>query len=98
LGRETAFGGCVDDEDDFAFVFGERHFFALFYSWHTSVCGSANLIGTLGEDEGKGGVIRAPRDERKRERTIQRLEIIKTRSRSHTSFLRLRDLISLYLR
>jgi hypothetical protein len=24
LGRETTFGGCVDNEDDFAFVFGER--------------------------------------------------------------------------
>ena len=24
LGREATFGGCVDNEDDFAFVFGER--------------------------------------------------------------------------
>jgi hypothetical protein len=25
LGREATFGGCVDNEDDFAFVFGERN-------------------------------------------------------------------------
>jgi len=24
LGREATFGGCIDNEDDFAFVFGER--------------------------------------------------------------------------
>jgi hypothetical protein len=24
LGREATFGGCVDNEDDFAFIFGER--------------------------------------------------------------------------
>jgi hypothetical protein len=25
LGREATFGGCVDNEDDFSFVFGERN-------------------------------------------------------------------------
>jgi len=31
LGSETAFGGCVDDEDDFAFEVGEGVGFAFLY-------------------------------------------------------------------
>jgi hypothetical protein len=29
LGREATFGGCIDNEDDFAFVFGERDWLAF---------------------------------------------------------------------
>lgn len=41
LGSETAFGGCVDDEDDFAFVVGERVGVSLFVWWSEIVesCG-----------------------------------------------------------
>lgn len=89
LRRETAFRGGVDDEDDFALVFFEGNGLAFLCSRTTyqylfypnSFHLCANCIG------------RAVRGGR---RTVKRLEIVEAGSRSHISFLSLRDLISLY--
>lgn len=61
LRRETAFGGCVDDEDDFAFVVCQRVGVSFLF-WFVSIVARIELNGTSG---GEGTNCQGARSRRK---------------------------------
>ena len=97
LGRETAFRGRVNDENDFAFVFLQWDSVALFCSYQSS--SACDLFWQCRSAEGGSWSGRCCGASRKgTAHTVKRFEIVEAGSRSHCSFLSLRDSVSLYLR